>query len=286
MKPALVRQSAAVALTLISLVTLTTPAASAIVFPWLCLERCNDTSIGGELQQLLINRTVFAQGGAAFELFNLGTNSTLVVNNLTNVAPIINAMGLPTIAMVSSYPYPPDFLYWMREVFANPAPFIAACIGQAKLYSLSGYNIDWEPSDGAGDPTPTHADALAYAAFLTTFSNAMHAEKLLVSVDVATWSPIWNLSAIGASSVDLVISMGTYTSGFPAWQAQLKDLLDAVPLPRAVVGLETTHTSDGEGMPARGSSRVLQATGVGGQAGRLLLGPNNAALCYAVMRIN
>jgi hypothetical protein len=25
--------------------------------------------------------------------------------------------------MISSYPYPPDFMDWMREVFANPVPF-------------------------------------------------------------------------------------------------------------------------------------------------------------------
>lgn len=42
----------------------------------------------------------------------------------------ISAMGTRTQAMVSSYPYPPQFLDWMREVFVNPDPFIDAAITQ------------------------------------------------------------------------------------------------------------------------------------------------------------
>ena len=81
----------------------------------------------------------------------------------------------------------------------------------APFAAVAGFNVDWEPTDGAGNPVPTAADATAYAAFLTVFSDAMHQAGLVTSVDVATWSAIWNLTAIGESSVDMVISMGTYT---------------------------------------------------------------------------
>jgi hypothetical protein len=89
-------------------------------------------------------------------MFNLGPNSTLVLNNLTNVVDDIKAMDLEAWPMVSSYPYafihlsrleysilfkslrgnfqsflrryPPQFLDWMRQVFANPEPFFEACV--------------------------------------------------------------------------------------------------------------------------------------------------------------
>ena len=216
-----------------------------IIFPWICLERCNDTNIPFELNQLDVNRSVFAAGGAMFELFNLGPNSTLIVNNLTNVAPSIVSYGLPATAMISSYPYPPEFLHYMRQVFATPQPFLDAVIAAAKTYKLSGINFDWEPSTGSGDPVPTPQDTAAYAAFLGVASDALHAAGLKVSVDVATWSKIWDLAAIGKTSIDMVISMGTYTDNWTSWQAQLNDLLNAVPLGKAVVGFESTRPSDG-----------------------------------------
>lgn len=62
--------------------------------------------------------------------FNLGADSTLVVNNLTMVRSTLQSMGVATNPMVSSYPYPPQFLSWMRQVFANPQPFIDSCVQQ------------------------------------------------------------------------------------------------------------------------------------------------------------
>ena len=214
-----------------------------VLFPWLCLERCGDnaTAIAAQVQQLADNVDLFT--GAAFELFNLGPNSTLILNNLTRVSAGLAASGLrQRHAMVSSYPYPPQFLTWMREVFATPGPFIAAAIAALKAdASLTGFNVDWEPQGGGG-PQPHAGDALAYAAFLDTFAKALHAAgDYQLSVAVATWSPIWNLTALGKTDVDLIASMGTYTGNFAVWKAQLADLLDAVPASKAVVGLETTN---------------------------------------------
>jgi hypothetical protein len=222
-----------------------------VLFPWLCLERCGDTSsqIAQQVEQLAANASHFT--GAAFELFNLGPNSTLVTNNLTRVSARIAAAGIAQRhAMVSSYPYPPEFLTWMRQVFAQPAPFISACIAALKADpSLTGFNIDWEPQGGAGAPKPTHGDALAYAAFLDALAKALHAAgDYQLTVAAATWSPIWDLKALGATDVDLIASMGTYTGNFTVWRAQLNDLLSTVPASKAVVGLETTNDVSGVGL--------------------------------------
>lgn len=215
---------------------------ASVVFPWLCLERCgeNSTAIAADLLQLSVNRSVFT--AAAFESFNLGPNSTLVYNNLTDVASTIRSYGLDTYAMVSSYPYPPQFLSYMRQVFANPGPFIADCLAAAATKQLSGFNIDWEPQSGE---TPTPADASAYADFLRTFSAQLHAAGLIVSVDVATWSPIWNITAIANSGVDFIATMSTYTDNWATWQQELAYFTANVPKHQLVIGLETVHDSDG-----------------------------------------
>jgi hypothetical protein len=71
----------------------TTVAAQHTVMPWMCLERCGDDSaaIAAEMNQFATNKTTL--NVASFELFNLGPNSTLVVNNFTNVAAPLKALG-------------------------------------------------------------------------------------------------------------------------------------------------------------------------------------------------
>lgn len=61
---------------------------------WMCLERCGATAqdIADQLHQLDVNRTSFTD--VAFELYNLGDNSSLVVNNLTKVG--VGLLAPPT----------------------------------------------------------------------------------------------------------------------------------------------------------------------------------------------
>jgi hypothetical protein len=80
------------------------------------------------VQQLFDHRSELS--AVAFELFNLGLNSQLIVNPFTRVDNILSQWGLETYAMVSSYPYPPEFLQWMRQLFNNPEPFISAALQQ------------------------------------------------------------------------------------------------------------------------------------------------------------
>jgi hypothetical protein len=248
---ALVPLTAAAATALRAAAPAPAPAAAGprVLFPWLCLERCGDgpANISAQVAQLAARASLFT--GAAFEEFNLGPNATLVKNNLTAVSAALAAAGLrQRHAMISSYPYPPQFLSYMRALFAAPGPFIAAALDAlAADPALTGFNVDWEPVSGGGAPTPTAADAAAYAGFLDTFARALHAagRGYQLTVAVATWSPIWNLTAIGATAVDGVAHMGTYVGNFTTWSAQLAQLLDAVPLAKAVVGLETTNDDAG-----------------------------------------
>lgn len=89
----------------------------------MCLERCggNATSIAADLAAISAHRSSLA--AVSFELFNLGPNGTLVVNNLTSVHAALTAMGLETHAMISSFPYPPQFLDWMRYVRGHDHAF-------------------------------------------------------------------------------------------------------------------------------------------------------------------
>lgn len=78
------------------------------------------------------------------------------------------------------------------------------------MNGYTGFNIDWEPTT---DALP--ADAIAYANFLDTLSKALHAVGVQVTADVATWSTIWNLTALAATDIDALITMSTYTG---AWE--------------------------------------------------------------------
>ena len=40
----------------------------------------------------------------------------------------LRSFGIQTQAMISSYPYPPEFIDWMRFVFKNPDEFIATAV--------------------------------------------------------------------------------------------------------------------------------------------------------------
>lgn len=97
--------------------------------PFLCLEVCGSThdQIEQNIYQVARNPSLF--NAVSFEAYNLGPNSTLIRNNLTDAAAQFKYVaGLRAVAMISSYPYPPQFIDYMRQVFDNPQPFIQQCI--------------------------------------------------------------------------------------------------------------------------------------------------------------
>jgi len=102
--------------------------------------------------------------------------------------------------------------------------------------NYTGYHIDFEPCQDA-HPTCTEQDAQAYAKFLDRFAKALHVQHKTVNVAIATWNVFWNFTALGKTSVDLLITMGTYAYAMSEWQEQLDYALKTIPLPQLGVGL-------------------------------------------------
>jgi len=206
--------------------------------PWMCLERCgaNSSDIARSLQEIEDHLALLP--AVSFEMFNLGPNSTLVLNNLTRVNQQLSAMGVETYPMISSWPYPKAFIDWMRQLFANPEPFIAAAVAQAQLNNFSGFNVDFEPT-----VTATAEDAINYAAFLTTFADALHAQGKRLTVDVALWNPIWNYTLLSQSSVDRVMIMGTYAVNDTIFMEQFMAAYSSIALSKLGIGLETDNAN-------------------------------------------
>lgn len=214
------------------------------VMVWMCLEFCEETpsQIDRHLMQIKEHKNTIS--AVSFEKYTLGPGSLLVDNNLTEVSCKIKEMGLESWPLLSSYPHPPEFIDWMREVFANPSPFIESCIHEADTYGYRGYNLDWEPTDQV-----TEADGVAYASFIDEFGRALHDHQLSLTVDVATWSVIWNNNLIEKTCVDRAISMGTYTSSDSSFSSQLESIVDTFGTARTGVGLETVNASTELHMP-------------------------------------
>ena len=208
---------------------------------WLCLEFCEESQseIKYNLNQLKKNSDLFTR--VSFEKYTLGANSTLIDNELTEVNSEILSMGFESWPLLSSYPHYPQFMEWMRQVFANPQPFIDSCINEAKKYSYTGYNLDWEPTDDVKD-----GDGEDYAAFIDTFAKALHKENLKLTVDIATWSSVWDYDALPLTSADEFISMGSYTSNDNSYMNQLNLMKDTFGVNKAGIGLETVNASNSE----------------------------------------
>lgn len=230
------------------------------VMPWLCLERCgaSEAEVKAQIEQVAANRALF--GTVSIEHFDIGNRSSLVrAANMTDAGPALVGAGVAVLPMVSSYPYAAWIIDAMRAVFADPGPFIAQCVEEAARAGYAGFNIDWEPQNG--EP-PSASDAAAYARFLDQFAHAMHTHGLLATVDVATWSPVWNISAIAGTAVDGVVLMSTYTDSDPTWYRVLNETLAAFGDGKGVqdrlwVGLETLR-HDGTAYPLSQVSDRLQ----------------------------
>ncbi len=214
------------------------------VMVWLCLEFCDETKDQIERDLLQIKSHSGIIHAVSFEKYTLGPNSTLVDNHLTIVSPFINSIGLEAWPLLSSFPHPAEFIDWMRYVFVNPQPFIQTCISEAKKFNYVGYNLDWEPTDDV-----TAEDGANYAHFIDLFAHELHRANLKLTVDVATWSPIWNYTAIADTAVDMGISMGTYTSTDTSFSKQLGNIVGAFGPMKAGVGLETVNASTGAPIP-------------------------------------
>lgn len=259
---------------------------SAFIMPWFCLGRCDNGTVAdieSQVSQIEQINKDFASGVGhykievvAFEKWNLGVDGTLDIHPSDNLfdlnlylKTVKPNIGIKQrIAMVSSYPYPPQILNWTRALIANPQPFTDALIQQLLSEDIDGVNIDLEPTAEA-----TEADALAYAGFLSGLNKALAeapGRPRILSVAGANWSTFWNIPAIAsalaansATSTGYFTSMNTYTASQESFETQLAFNMASfgVNTPKAnqfgtlVVGLEDDNSNP---TSAQGHFQVLQ----------------------------
>ena len=116
----------------------------------------------------------------------------------------LSALGFETHALVGCGSTPT-----LRQLFANPEPFITAAVQATVASNVTGLNLDFEPYDNQA----TNADGLAFAAFVDRLANSLHAAGKVLSVDYFTNNAFWSLAALNGTAVDRLISMDTYVQG-------------------------------------------------------------------------
>ena len=211
---------------------------------WLCLEFCdNSTVIDKYMEDLSEHASLMT--AVSFERYQLGPDATLVTANVSNVIQSLHDMGIQeTWAMLSSFPHPPEFMDWMREAFANVDYFTEQCVTEALKYNYTGYNLDWEPTDGVEE-----GDSEAYAKFIDSFAVGLHKHNIKLQVDVAGWSDIWDYGAINNTHVDYIISMSTYTSNDDSYTNEINNMMNNIDINRIGIGIEMVNASTGGRMP-------------------------------------
>ena len=125
----------------------------------------------------------------------------------------------------------------MRALFDDPELWIAEAVANAVKFGYDGYDselaclfisqrllvtVDFEPESNV-----TAADAPRYEAFLDRFAKALHSAGRTLSgtsprceprgchivclaVDIASWGPLWNFTALAQTAVDHFHTMDTY----------------------------------------------------------------------------
>lgn len=206
-------------------------ATAGTVMPWMCLERCSE-DVAADLGQLLqLGKS--SVPAVSFEAWDLYDGPSLKWNGFTDVSPMLRSQGFGTWAMITS-----ANITKMRALFATPDRFIAEAITAGQTRGYVGFNIDFEPG-----PNTTAADAGPYAQFLQTFGEQLAKANLLLSVDVASWSPLWgNFSLLSkVSSVSRFITMDTYCGNFTTFERLFQKAVAAFGVEKVGIGLETVN---------------------------------------------
>jgi hypothetical protein len=215
------------------------------VMPWMGLERTGE-SIAADLQQLTSNADIFQH--VSFECYNLGADSTLVKNNLTQVNDALRAAGIKTFPMVSTYNDTchhecPDTILHIRQLLNAPQKFVASAIAEAEVHGYSGFNIDLEPT-GSVD-----ADGLLYPTFVAYCADEFAKHGLTLTIDIASWGALWNftaLSAVAKTRANLIIyDMDGYAGADDTWQRLFNKAVAAFGPAPLGMGLITTNPNTG-----------------------------------------
>lgn len=111
---------------------------------WMCLERCGESSSTIQ-QHLNVIKAVAPRAltAVSFERYDLGVSSSLVRNpKFTDVLPFLKQVTGPQGYPLRTFPMITSVkIDYMRQVFANPMPFIEQAIAEAQYHQYTGYNI-------------------------------------------------------------------------------------------------------------------------------------------------
>ena len=190
---------------------------SGVIMPWFCLQRCDNTTIDqikDHVNQIIkINqdfkagKSSFKVEAVAFERYNLGEGGTVVKNPESELFDLNKYLmelerdhhidtGIKyRVAMVSSFPYPPQILNWTRALMQDQKPFIEALRKDLIENDIHGINLDLEPTNDA-----TTTDGVNYAALLRKLKldlagiTSLHQPQgKFLTVAAATWGKLWNM---------------------------------------------------------------------------------------------
>jgi hypothetical protein len=194
------------------------------VLVWMGLERTHE-DIRKCLDMIRAHRDVITK--VSFEKYDLGWNSSLIVNNFTDVFPEIKNMGLETYPMITTVN-----IVKIGQLVKNPKPFIDECVSVAVQRGYTGFDIDFEPNNATAEL------AKPYAEFLTLFANALQEKGKKLTVDIASWTPFWDFEALAVTTVDRIHTMDTYATKIETFQTRLEKVLHYFKLEKLGVGLD------------------------------------------------
>ncbi len=203
------------------------------VLVWMCLDICEPGRDEMHINHVRAYRSLL--DAVSYEAYILGPGGLLERHPRIawDVTPEIRDIGLEAWPMIVS-----SNIQNIRALFDNQDSFIAQAVGIAISKNITGFNIDFEPTGGA-----THEDAVRYAEFLDRFAAELHKHGFKLSVDVARWSPIWDLDLLARTRVDYIIDMSTYASRDTTFVKYLDRDLEEIPEDKLVVGLCTYNLS-------------------------------------------
>jgi len=209
---------------------------SRYILIWMGLEVVNE-DIKTSLEQLKTHANIIS--AISYESYILQSDGTFTCRpGVTDITEDLKALGVELWPMITS-----TNINNMRKLFSNPDPFITEAVNLATSLNITGYNIDFEPTSATTD------DAYNYANFLNKLANALHSVNKKLSVDIATWSLIWNYDLLAESKIDIIYDMSTYAGRFETFYTNLNNAISKIPLSKLGIGLETLNPNTGETSP-------------------------------------
>jgi len=181
---------------------------------WMCQERCSPFDLQANLKMLDTHRTEIKMvSPEAYQVghtanFERATASGVPV---TNLQADMAKLKVPYFPMLTS-----GSITDLRTLWKNPTHFFTVAVATARNHSFMGYHIDWEPESGV-----VAGDAKLYCEFLDKFADALHRAGLILIIDVARWSPLWDFDLLAKTRVDKIATMQSYTTDLTRFEREV-----------------------------------------------------------------